>query len=72
MLFQMAVMDEVQKQMNDLSSKQKEKIEELNAEIRKLKAMIVKHETRIRFGKRKIICSFNNSLIITSNLRNIK
>lgn len=30
------------------TSKQKEKIDELNAEIRKLKAMIVKHETRIR------------------------
>ncbi len=65
-------MDEVQKQMNDLSSKQKEKIEELNAEIRKLKAMIVKHETRIRFGQLKIICSFSNSLINTSNLRTQK
>jgi len=30
------------------TNKQKEKIDELNAEIRKLKAMIVKHETRIR------------------------
>jgi hypothetical protein len=46
----MAVMDEVQKQMNEMSSKQKEKSEELNSEIRKLKAMIVKHESRIRCG----------------------
>jgi uncharacterized coiled-coil DUF342 family protein len=44
----MVVMDEVHKQMNDIASKQKEKIDELNAEIRKLKAMIVKHESRIR------------------------
>ena len=40
---------EVQKQMSDLEVKQKEKVEELNSEIRKLKAMIVKHETRIRY-----------------------
>ena len=46
--FQMVVMDEVHKQMNDIAAKQKEKIDELNAEIRKLKAMIVKHESRIR------------------------
>ena len=45
---QMVVMDEVHKQMNDIAAKQKEKIDELNAEIRKLKAMIVKHESRIR------------------------
>ena len=44
----MVVMDEVHKQMNDIAAKQKEKINELNAEIRKLKAMIVKHESRIR------------------------
>lgn len=44
----MVVMDEVHKQMNDIAAKQKEKIDELNAEIRKLKAMIVKHESRIR------------------------
>jgi len=42
------VMDEVHKQMNEIAGKQKEKIDELNAEIRKLKAMIVKHESRIR------------------------
>ena len=47
-MFQMVVMDEVHKQMNDIAAKQKEKIDELNAEIRKLKAMIVKHESRIR------------------------
>ena len=34
--------------MNEIAGKQKEKIDELNAEIRKLKAMIVKHESRIR------------------------
>lgn len=44
----MVVMEEVHKQMNDIAGKQKEKIDELNAEIRKLKAMIVKHESRIR------------------------
>ena len=44
----MVVMEEVEKQMNEMASKQKEKIEELNSEIRKLKAMIVKHESRIR------------------------
>ena len=44
----MVVMDEVHKQMNDIAAKQKDKIDELNAEIRKLKAMIVKHESRIR------------------------
>ena len=44
----MVVMDEVHKQMNDIAAKQKEKIDELNAEIRKLNAMIVKHESRIQ------------------------
>ena len=34
--------------MEEITSKQKEKIDELSAEIRKLKAMIVKHESRIR------------------------
>jgi len=42
----MAVMEEVHKQMGDIAAKQKDKIDELNAEIRKLKAMIVKHESR--------------------------
>ena len=42
-------MEEVAKQLAEMSAKQKEKVEELNSEIRKLKAMIVKHETRIRF-----------------------
>ena len=46
--WEMVVMEEVHKQMNDIAGKQKEKIDELNAEIRKLKAMIVKHESRIR------------------------
>lgn len=46
--FQMTIMDEVQNQMTELSAKQNDKINELNAEIRKLKAMIVKHESRIR------------------------
>jgi len=41
-------MDEVQKQMGEIASKQKERIDEMGAEIRKLKAMIVKHESRIR------------------------
>ena len=45
-LFQMAVMEEVHKQMGEIASKQNDKISELNAEIRKLKAMIVKHESR--------------------------
>ena len=44
----MVVMDEVQKQMGEIASKQKERIDEMGAEIRKLKAMIVKHESRIR------------------------
>ena len=44
----MVVMDEVHKQMGEISAKQKEKIDEMGAEIRKLKAMIVKHESRIR------------------------
>lgn len=44
----MAVMEEVHKQMGEIAAKQKDKIDELNAEIRKLKAMIVKHESRIR------------------------
>ena len=47
-LFQMVVMDEVHKQMGEIASKQKERIDEMGAEIRKLKAMIVKHESRIR------------------------
>ena len=46
--FQMVVMDEVHKQMGDIAAKQKERIDEMGAEIRKLKAMIVKHESRIR------------------------
>lgn len=44
----MVVMDEVHKQMGDIAAKQKERIDEMGAEIRKLKAMIVKHESRIR------------------------
>eukprot|EP00088_Acartia_fossae_P027233 TRINITY_DN2797_c0_g1_i1.p1 TRINITY_DN2797_c0_g1~~TRINITY_DN2797_c0_g1_i1.p1 ORF type:complete len:574 (-),score=152.41 TRINITY_DN2797_c0_g1_i1:884-2443(-) len=43
-----AVMDECSRMIIDQTNKQKDKIDELNAEIRKLKAMIVKHETRIR------------------------
>ena len=41
-------MDEVHKQMGEIAGKQKERIDEMGAEIRKLKAMIVKHESRIR------------------------
>ena len=44
----MAVMEEVHNQMTEITSKQKDKIDDLSAEIRKLKAMIVKHESRIR------------------------
>merc|ERR1711997_836184 len=44
----MVVMDEVHKQMGEIAAKQKERIDEMGAEIRKLKAMIVKHESRIR------------------------
>ena len=40
-------MDEVHKQMNDFDAKQKEKNYKPSAEIHKLKAMIVKHESRI-------------------------
>ena len=47
-IFQMVVMDEVHKQMGEIAAKQKERIDEMGAEIRKLKAMIVKHESRIR------------------------
>ena len=42
----MAVMEEVHNQMGEIAAKQKDKIDELSAEIRKLKAMIVKHESR--------------------------
>lgn len=45
---QMAVMEEVHNQMTEITTKQNDKISELSAEIRKLKAMIVKHESRIR------------------------
>ncbi len=34
--------------MTEMTSKQKDKVDELSSEIRKLKAMIVKHESRIR------------------------
>ena len=34
--------------MNEVCNKQKDRVDELSAEIRKLKAMIVKHESRIR------------------------
>lgn len=44
----MTVMEECSRQISEVTGKQKEKIDELNSEIRKLKAMIVKHETRIR------------------------
>ena len=47
-VLQMVVMDEVHKQMSEIAAKQKERIDEMGAEIRKLKAMIVKHESRIR------------------------
>ncbi|QQP41935.1 Coronin [Caligus rogercresseyi] len=43
----MAVMEEVNSQISSITSKQKEKIDEQVAEIRKLKAMIVKHDSRI-------------------------
>ena len=36
----MAVMEEVQSQMTEITSKQKEKVDELNAEIRKLKVRV--------------------------------
>jgi len=42
------VLDECSKQIQDATGKQQGKLDELNSEIRKLKAMIVKHETRIR------------------------
>jgi len=42
------VLDECHRQIQEATGKQQGKIDELNAEIRKLKAMIVKHETRIR------------------------
>merc|ERR1711936_1557709 len=42
------VLDECHRQISEATGKQQGKIGELNAEIRKLKAMIVKHETRIR------------------------
>lgn len=42
------VLDQCNKQINEATGKQQGKIDELNSEIRKLKAMIVKHETRIR------------------------
>ncbi len=45
----MAVMEEVHQQMSEIAAKQKEKIDEQTAEIRKLKAMIVKHESRYTF-----------------------
>jgi len=44
----MGVLDECKRLVEDSSDKSVTKIEELNSEIRKLKAMIVKHETRIR------------------------
>ena len=44
----MVVMGEVHKQMNNIAAKQKEKNYKLNAEIHKLKSMIVKHEFRIQ------------------------
>ena len=44
----MAVMEEVHNQIGEITAKQKEKSDEQAAEIRKLKAMIVKHESRIR------------------------
>ncbi|XP_040578676.1 coronin-1C-A [Lepeophtheirus salmonis] len=43
----MAVMEEVHSQITSITAKHKEKIDEQVAEIRKLKAMIVKHESRI-------------------------
>ena len=44
----MAVMEDVHNQIGEITAKQKEKSDEQAAEIRKLKAMIVKHESRIR------------------------
>merc|ERR1712107_772552 len=46
--FKSMVLDECTRLVADSSEKSSVKIEELNSEIRKLKAMIVKHETRIR------------------------
>ena len=40
MCVQMTVMEECHRQIQDITGKQKEKVDELNAEIRKLKAMI--------------------------------
>ena len=48
-------MEEVHKQMGEIAGKQNDKISELNAEIRKLKAMIVKHESRIRYDDTKFV-----------------
>ena len=41
LVLQMAVMEEVQSQMTEITSKQKEKVDELNAEIRKLKVTAI-------------------------------
>merc|ERR1712098_269399 len=46
--FKSMVLDECSRLVADSQEKSNTKVEELNSEIRKLKAMIVKHETRIR------------------------
>jgi len=72
--FKTMVLEECRSMVSDSSEKSQAKIEELNSEIRKLKAMIVKHETRIRTletkNKEQEKMLISNGLMINNNGHN--
>jgi len=72
--FKSMVLDECSRLVADSSEKSTAKIEELNSEIRKLKAMIVKHETRIRTletkNKEQEKMLISNGIMINNNGHN--
>merc|ERR1712025_803501 len=68
------VLDECSRLVADSQEKSNTKVEELNSEIRKLKAMIVKHETRIRTletkNKEQEKMLISNGIMINNNGHN--
>jgi len=68
------VLDECNRLVGESTEKLQSKVEEQNSEIRKLKAMIVKHETRIRTletkNKEQEKMLISNGLMLNNNGHN--
>jgi len=72
--FKSMVLDECNRLVGESTEKLQSKVEEQNSEIRKLKAMIVKHETRIRTletkNKEQEKMLISNGLMLNNNGHN--